>query len=165
MFIIEFYLLLFFFRFLSVRGNELERITTEELKATPKLSGLDASRNPLSCDTEFNDAIQYLVSHGITPMETLRSISNLGDSDSFIEAADGITQWSELAKLVCEGEYGGIPPRRVPSKPPTTPSEPDDEDAAEISKDDIENNLYNPRINSVNIAIIIIYLYPIILFV
>lgn len=61
-----------FFRFLSVRENLLRRITVEELKATPKLSGLDLSRNPLTCDNEFTEAVQYLTDNGVVPTETFR---------------------------------------------------------------------------------------------
>ena len=42
----------------------------EELKATPKLVSLDLSHNPIDCDLEFNDAIQWLTDHGVTPIET-----------------------------------------------------------------------------------------------
>lgn len=66
-----YFVFLFRFRFLSVRGNLLRRITVEELKATPKLSGLDLSHNPLDCDEEFNQALQWLTDRGVTPTETL----------------------------------------------------------------------------------------------
>ncbi|XP_057327363.1 uncharacterized protein LOC130668878 [Microplitis mediator] len=125
-------------RFLSVRGNELERITVEELKATPKLSGLDLSQNPLNCDAEFDGAIQWLTTHGVIPTETVRYISNLGNSGTEHNEPSGesVTRWSDLAKLVCEDELEGPVPQ-VPQKPQTHSDEPSDEDAAEISKDDL----------------------------
>lgn len=59
------------FRFLSVRDNFLRRITVEELRATPHLTGLDLSHNPLDCDTEFTEAVQWLTDHGVAPTEVL----------------------------------------------------------------------------------------------
>lgn len=60
------------FRFLTVRENLLRRITVEELKATPKIVGLDISNNPLECDDEFKESVQWLTDHGVNPIETLR---------------------------------------------------------------------------------------------
>lgn len=62
----------FLYRFLSVRDNLLRRITVEELKAMPKLTGLDLSRNPMDCDNEFNEAVQWLTDHGVSPTETIK---------------------------------------------------------------------------------------------
>lgn len=61
----------FLLRFLSVRGNLLRRITVEELKATPGLASLDLSHNPLDCDSEFTEAVQWLTDHGVAPTEVL----------------------------------------------------------------------------------------------
>lgn len=58
------------FRFLSVRENLLRRFTVEELRATPKLTALDLSHNPMDCDDEFNEAIQWLTDHGVSPRVT-----------------------------------------------------------------------------------------------
>lgn len=62
----------FLFRYLSVRGNLLRRITVEELRAMPKLSGLDLSHNPLDCDEDFNEALQWLTDRGVAPTEILK---------------------------------------------------------------------------------------------
>ena len=59
------------FRFLSVRGNLLRRITVEELRATPHLTGLDLSHNPLDCDAEFTESVQWLTDRGVAPTEVL----------------------------------------------------------------------------------------------
>jgi len=56
---------------LSVRGNLLRRITVEELKATPHLTGLDLSHNPLDCDAEFTESVQWLTDRGVAPTEVL----------------------------------------------------------------------------------------------
>ncbi|XP_015111699.1 receptor-like protein kinase 5 [Diachasma alloeum] len=133
-------------RFLSVRGNQLERITVEELKAMPKLSGLDASMNPMVCDNEFNDAIQWLISHGVTPMETLKYISNIKNDEEYAET-EGVTEWSDLAKTVCSDEFDG-PPSRLPKKPAVLvpidnrlPDYTDDEENSELSKEDLEADI------------------------
>ncbi|KAI4493750.1 hypothetical protein M0804_001926 [Polistes exclamans] len=99
-------------RFLSVRANLLRRITLEELNAMPKLSALDWSHNPLDCDKDFNTAIQWLTNHGITPMET-RTHSIYGDNMDYSDV-DGITQWKDLAKSVCDGVEDGPPSRKIP---------------------------------------------------
>lgn len=57
------------FRSLSVRQNLLRRITVEELRAMPNIVSLDLSYNPLDCDVEFKDAVQWLTDHGVTPLE------------------------------------------------------------------------------------------------
>jgi len=59
----------FLFRFLSVRDNLLRRITIEELRATPSITGLDLSHNPLDCDAEFTEAVQWLTDRGVAPTE------------------------------------------------------------------------------------------------
>ncbi|XP_076247086.1 leucine-rich repeat domain-containing glycoprotein 150 [Calliopsis andreniformis] len=102
-------------RFLSVRENRLRRITVEELKATPAIVSLDLSHNPLDCDDEFNESVQWLTDHGVTPIETLRYISNYGNGDNYQES-DGISQWTDLAKIVCEDINDGPPERPVPHK-------------------------------------------------
>ncbi|KAK0179101.1 hypothetical protein PV327_007923 [Microctonus hyperodae] len=132
-------------RFLSVRGNELERITVEELKAMPRLAGLDARGNPMSCDTEFNDAIQWLSSHGVMPTEIVRSL-NYQDAEYNVKY-ETISQWSDLEKLICENDYDGPPARPVPRKPPTTPSssssidDDNDEDEDDDNNDDAINTI------------------------
>nr|XP_050851752.1 uncharacterized protein LOC127064573 isoform X1 [Vespula vulgaris] len=100
-------------RFLSVRGNLLRRITLEELKAMPKLSALDLSHNPLDCDEDFNMAVQWLTDHGITPTE-IRTHSTYGDNMDYSDS-EGITQWKDLAKIVCDGVEDGPPSRTIPT--------------------------------------------------
>lgn len=140
-------------RFLSVRGNQLERITVEELKAMPKLSGLDASMNPLDCDNEFHDAIHWLISHGVTPMETLKYISNIKNDEEYAET-EGVTEWTDLAKTICNDEFDG-PPSRMPKKPVVMPSnnllpdDTDDEENSELSKEDLEEDI--AKLNAVSI--------------
>lgn len=128
-------------RYLSVRGNLLRRITVEELKATPKISGLDLSRNPLDCDPEFNEAIQWLTDHGVTPKETLKYSSYDNDDDS---ESDGISQWTDLAKAVCDGVDDGPPPRTmVPKDKKPKEKAPDletREDSDAHAWDDLDND-------------------------
>ncbi|XP_046821563.1 uncharacterized protein LOC124425357 [Vespa crabro] len=100
-------------RFLSVSGNLLRRITLEELKAMPKLSALDLSHNPLDCDEDFNTAVEWLTAHGITPIE-IRTHSIYGDNMDYSDA-EGITQWKDLAKIVCDGVEDGPPSRMIPT--------------------------------------------------
>lgn len=100
-------------RFLSVRKNLLRRITVEELKATPKISGLDLSHNPFDCDAEFNEAVQWLTDHGVTPKETLKYSSY--DNDDYSDS-EGISQWTDLAKVVCDGVEDGPPSRSMSHK-------------------------------------------------
>ncbi|XP_012135360.1 leucine-rich repeat domain-containing glycoprotein 150 isoform X2 [Megachile rotundata] len=102
-------------RFLSVRENLLRRITVEELKATPRIVSLDLARNPLDCDDEFNEAVQWLTDHGVTPVETSRYISNYGNGDNY-QDSEGISQWTDLAKVVCDGISDGPPDRVLPHK-------------------------------------------------
>lgn len=122
----------------------------------PKLSGLDLSHNPLDCDEEFNQALQWLTDRGVTPTETLGwaniqvqsaqfiyharilSISNAfyryaNDFVNIDEDVDskGISQWTDLAKIACDGIEDGPPPRPVPSK--ITPSKDDFTDDSEDS--------------------------------
>lgn len=85
----------------------------EELKATPKLTGLDIMHNPLKCDQEFNDAIQWLTGHRVKTVDNTKSMSI---ADDYIES-EGITQWSDLAKVVCDSIDLGPPPRPVPHRP------------------------------------------------
>ncbi|KAL6263720.1 hypothetical protein P5V15_003806 [Pogonomyrmex californicus] len=101
-------------RFLSIRENLLRRITIEELRATPRLTGLDLSHNPLDCDAEFTEAIQWLTDHGVAPTEILKynnDFENIDDVDS-----TGLSQWTDLAKIVCDGIDDGPPPRSPPGK-------------------------------------------------
>ena len=86
------------------------------MKATPKLSGLDASHNPFVCDEELNQAVQWLIGHGVTPTESLRYISNYGHAEDYAEA-EGVTQWTDLARLVCDLEDDGPPSRTIKHKP------------------------------------------------
>ncbi|XP_017876712.1 uncharacterized protein LOC108622994 isoform X2 [Ceratina calcarata] len=103
-------------RYLSVRHNpRLRRITVEELKATPNLVSLDLSQNSLDCDNEFKDAVQWLTDHGVASIETPRYISNYAISDTY-QDSDGISQWTDLAKIVCGGIVEGPPARPVPHK-------------------------------------------------
>ncbi|KYQ55613.1 Insulin-like growth factor-binding protein complex acid labile subunit [Trachymyrmex zeteki] len=117
-------------RFLSVRDNFLRRITVEELRATPHLTGLDLSHNPLDCDTEFTEAVQWLTDHGVAPTEVLETSLNLSfslscfyrlisdkyddieDIDNFMD----INQWTDLAKIICDGIDDGPPARSPPGK-------------------------------------------------
>ena len=100
-------------RYLSVRQNRLQRMTVEELEAIPKIVGLDLSHNPLDCDDEFNESVQWLTDHGVTPIETMRYVSNYGNGDSD-QDPDGISQWTDLAKVVCHDINDGPPERPVP---------------------------------------------------
>ncbi|XP_054014167.1 uncharacterized protein LOC128895522 [Hylaeus anthracinus] len=102
-------------RTLSVRENYLQRITVEELKATPKLVDLDLSHNPLNCDSEFNEAIQWLTDRGVSPMETSRHVNNYGNNNNDHDT-DGVSQWTDLAKIVCEGINDGPPDRSIRPK-------------------------------------------------
>ncbi|XP_016917993.2 leucine-rich repeat-containing G-protein coupled receptor 5 [Apis cerana] len=102
-------------RYLSVRENLLHHITVEELKAMPSLANLDLSHNPLDCDVEFNEAVQWLTDHGVAPIETSRYISNYGNTDNY-QDSEGISQWTDLAKVVCDGISSGPRPRPVPRK-------------------------------------------------
>ncbi|XP_034947927.1 uncharacterized protein Gp150 isoform X2 [Chelonus insularis] len=128
-------------RFLSVRNNELERITVEELKAMPKISGLDISKNPLNCDAEFTEAMEWLKSHGVTPTEAIKTM-NLNGNNGY-SAIESITSWSDLTKLVCEDDEDDVPAPKSSSPKPDLlfPIEITDEEAAEISKADLEADI------------------------
>ncbi|KAG7205516.1 hypothetical protein KM043_007497 [Ampulex compressa] len=129
-------------RFLSVRGNLLRRITVEELRATPKLSGLDLSLNPLDCDDEFNTAIQWLIDHGVAPTETLKHIANYKMGEDYPES-DGIGQWIDLAKVVCDGVSDGPPPRTMvhkDKKPKVTVGPMDVDDSDSLLKKDLDDD-------------------------
>ncbi|XP_011882249.1 PREDICTED: toll-like receptor 3 [Vollenhovia emeryi] len=101
-------------RFLSVRGNLLRRITVEELKAMPHLTSLDLTHNPLDCDSDFSEALQWLNDHGVAPTEVLELVSDKFD----IEDNDkmDISQWTDLARIVCDGIEDGPPGRSLPGK-------------------------------------------------
>ncbi|XP_024885921.1 uncharacterized protein LOC112463655 [Temnothorax curvispinosus] len=105
-------------RFLSVRGNLLRRITVEELKATPNLASLDLSHNPLDCDSEFTEAVQWLTDHGVAPTEVLELSSDKFDDIEDIDNMDlmDVGQWTDLAKIVCDGIDDGPPSRSFPGK-------------------------------------------------
>lgn len=138
--------LLLIYSFMTLHENKLERITVEELKATPKLSGLDISQNPLVCDGDFKSAMQWLTRRGVMQTEVLEMM-NL-QSTSYIEEKHTAGQWSDLAKVVC-ASVDEPPPRRMPV-PPTTLLAifSEDESDAEISKADIEkNNDHGQRMN------------------
>ncbi|XP_043269691.1 uncharacterized protein Gp150 [Venturia canescens] len=104
-------------RFLSVRGNELKQITHEELKAMPKLSGLDVSHNPFMCDEEFNSAVQWLIDHGVTPTEVLGYVNNYGMAGNDYAETGGVSQWTDLARTVCDNDEDGPPSRDMGRKP------------------------------------------------
>jgi insulin-like growth factor-binding protein complex acid labile subunit len=104
-------------RFLSVRDNLLRRITVEELRAMPKLTGLDLSHNPLDCDAEFTEAVQWLTDHGVAPTEILKYVTDFDNVDDNADST-GIRQWTDLAKIVCDGIDDGPPPRSPPGKSP-----------------------------------------------
>ncbi|XP_029051123.1 leucine-rich repeat-containing G-protein coupled receptor 6-like isoform X1 [Osmia bicornis bicornis] len=129
-------------RSLSVRENLLRRITVEELKATPKIVSLDLAHNPLDCDVEFNEAVQWLTDHGVTPVETSRYISNYGNDDNY-QDSDGISQWTDLAKIVCDGINDGPPERPVPRKEKKVKIIVEGLDTAEYSDTLLRNNFEN----------------------
>lgn len=133
-------------RFLSVRGNLLRRITVEELRATPQLTGLDLSHNPLDCDAEFTDAVQWLTDHGVSPTEVLEIVNDkyddIEDIDSLISTMD-ITEWTDLAKIVCDGIEDGPPARSLPSKGTHEKEIPLDLDIIEDSDPFLKNELDN----------------------
>lgn len=111
-------------RFLSLHKNRLTRITVEELRAMPQLSGLDISRNPLRCDEDLSAAIQWLTDKSVTPTESVRG-SNGGaskrsdyDYEGYATGeSDAVSQWTDLGKKLCDSWEGGPPPRPAPKKP------------------------------------------------
>ncbi|XP_029162036.1 insulin-like growth factor-binding protein complex acid labile subunit [Nylanderia fulva] len=134
-------------RFLSVRGNLLRRITVEELRATPKLSGLDLSHNPLDCDEEFNQALQWLTDRGVTPTETLGYASDFVNVDEDADSK-GISQWTDLAKIACDGIDAGPPPRPVPSKStPKNDFTDDSEESDSLPTNELDKNEELLKIN------------------
>ncbi|XP_046424002.1 uncharacterized protein LOC124181453 isoform X1 [Neodiprion fabricii] len=104
-------------RYLLARGNRIEQISVGDLQATPHLSGLDISNNPLACDQEFNAAIQWLIDHGVDPSDTLRYVSNYA-LDDYTDASD-LGEWKDIAKVVCDSMEGGPPLRPLPRRPNT----------------------------------------------
>ncbi|XP_011160548.2 protein artichoke [Solenopsis invicta] len=102
-------------RYLSVRDNLLRRITVEELRATPHLTGLDLSHNPLDCDSEFTEAVQWLTDHGVAPTEVFELVSDKFDIEDIDNSMD-INQWTDLAKVACDGIEDGPPARALPGK-------------------------------------------------
>lgn len=100
-------------KFLSVRENLLRRITIEELKATPQILGLNLAHNPLDCDDEFSAAVQWLTNRGISPMEPVRYLNDYANDDNY-QDNEGISQWTDLAKVVCDDVDDGPPNRDFP---------------------------------------------------
>ncbi|XP_076662432.1 leucine-rich repeat domain-containing glycoprotein 150 [Halictus rubicundus] len=101
-------------KFLSVRENLLRRITKEELRATPKIVGLNLAHNPLDCDEEFSEAIQWLTDRGISPMEPFRYLNDYVNEDNY-QDNEGISKWTDLAAVVCYDMNDGPPRRDFPS--------------------------------------------------
>lgn len=97
---------------MSLHKNRLTRVTVEELRAMPHLSGLDLSRNPLRCDEDLSVAIQWLNDNNVTPMRS-------ANREDFELPLDGepVSQWSDLGKKLCDSWEGGPPPRPAPKKP------------------------------------------------
>lgn len=90
----------------------------------PQLSVLDISRNPLRCDEDLSAAVQWLTDNNVTPTESTRSSnggsSKRGDYDYEGYATgdtDTVSQWTDLAKKLCDSWEGGPPPRPAPKKP------------------------------------------------
>ena len=54
--------------------------------------------------------------HGVTPVETVKYISNYAMGDDYSESEGG-SQWTDLAKIVCENVDFGPPPRPKLHKP------------------------------------------------
>ncbi|XP_016838257.1 insulin-like growth factor-binding protein complex acid labile subunit isoform X2 [Nasonia vitripennis] len=111
-------------RFLSLHKNRLTRITVEELRAMPQLSVLDISRNPLRCDEDLSAAVQWLTDNNVTPTESTRSSNGEGfkrgdyDYEGYATGdTDAVSQWTDLAKKLCDSWEGGPPPRPAPKKP------------------------------------------------
>ncbi|XP_017789830.1 PREDICTED: uncharacterized protein LOC108572146 [Habropoda laboriosa] len=100
---------------LSVRDNNLRQITVEELRATPNLASLDLTHNPLDCNAEFNEAIQWLTEYGVKPFETSRYISNYAKDDNY-QDSEGISQWIDFANAVCDDINDGPPDRTISLK-------------------------------------------------
>ncbi|KAG5312528.1 LRC15 protein, partial [Acromyrmex insinuator] len=103
-------------RFLSVRGNLLRRITVEELRATPHLTGLDLLHNPLDCDAEFTESVQWLTDRGVAPTEVLELINDKYDDIEDIDNFMDVNQWTDLARIICDGIDDGPPARSPPGK-------------------------------------------------
>lgn len=100
-------------KYLSVRENLLGRITIEELRATPKIVGLNLAHNPLDCDDEFREAVQWLTDRGISPMEPFRYLNDFVNDDNN-QDNEGISQWTDLAAVVCDDVNDGPPNREFP---------------------------------------------------
>nr|XP_033325595.1 podocan isoform X2 [Megalopta genalis] len=98
-------------RSLSVRENLLRRITVEELNATPKIVGINLAHNPLDCDNEFTEAIQWLTDRGISTMEPFRYLNDYANGDNN-QDNEGISHWTDLANIVCDGVSDDGPPNR-----------------------------------------------------
>ncbi|XP_012537655.1 extracellular matrix protein 2 [Monomorium pharaonis] len=130
-------------RYLSVRGNLLRRITVEELRAMPHLTGLDLSHNPLDCDSEFTEAVQWLTDNGVAPTEVFELVSDKFDDIEEIDNSMNINQWTDLAKVVCDGIEDGPPPRSLPGRGTHQKEIPLDLDIVEDSDPMLKNELDN----------------------
>lgn len=84
----------------------------------PKLSGLDVLDNPLVCDKDFKDAIEYLNDRGIVPRPIIESSADYNYNDETIE------QWKDLAVKICP-EMNERPPPKEFKKPKKMPVIPD----------------------------------------
>lgn len=82
----------------------------------PKLTGLDISRNPLKCDEELSAAIQWLTDHNVTPIESSHVIGNIKIPEPDENYGEGLNQWTDLAKRLCDKWDAGPPQRPVPRK-------------------------------------------------
>lgn len=124
--------------------NRINRLTIEELRVVPNLSGLDVSRNPLKCDEDLSAAVQWLADHNVLPTESIRdSSSNIeyGLQDNHQELTrdvDSDKGWTDLAKRLCDSWEGGPPARPAPKKPSKKPVKVTEEPAGPIIKYDTE---------------------------
>ena len=99
----------------------------------PNLQGLDLSRNALRCDEDLSAAVQWLTDNNVTPSESMRAMGSIrrdldydGASPSEANANDGgasVSQWTDLAKKLCDSWEGGPPTRPAPKKPTKKPGQ------------------------------------------
>lgn len=121
--------------------NRLTRLTVEELRVVPNLSGLDVSRNPLHCDEDLSAAVQWLTDRNVIPTESLRDGSSAleygyqdPNNQELSSSLDSDKGWTDLAKRLCDSWEGGPPLRPAPKKPTKQPKKPvaaKDKDAEE----------------------------------
>ena len=94
----------------------------------PRLSGLDISRNPLRCDEDLSAAIEYLTDSNVTPTESFHSAGTPKINEPYEGYSEVLSQWTDLAKRLCNKWDGGPPPRpaprRVNKKPITKEQDP-----------------------------------------